>query len=306
MKHLIDKYRSGDISPEELDILSDMVSKTSDEELSDILHEDWYAFSSDKQRRTVRLSGFFLKKHLSGIAAGIMLVISAGLALSLAGLRSEQKQMAVRLVTVSSEGAGQSTVTLPDGSKVILNTRSTITYPSDFGLDSREVELSGEGYFDVAKDPDKKFIVNAPGMEITVHGTKFNVYAYPDADMSEMSLVEGSVSLRSGESVIDVEPNEKVCVTRNTGRMNLIKTDNEIETLWLHDRIVFINDPLYKVFDVLQRCFGVQIECSDNVNLSDRYTATFKDKRISDILEVIKMHYGFSYEHDGHIIRIDR
>jgi ferric-dicitrate binding protein FerR (iron transport regulator) len=83
-------------------------------------------------------------------------------------------------------------------------------------------------------------------------------------------------------------------------------TDNEIETLWLHDRIVFINDPLYKVFDVLQRCFGVQIECSDNVNLSDRYTATFKDKRISDILEVIKMHYGFSYEHDGHIIRIDR
>ena len=112
MKHLIDKYRSGDISPEELDILSDMVSKTSDEELSDILHEDWYAFSSDKQRRTVLLSGFFQKKHLSGIAAGIMLVISAGLALSLAGLRSEQKQMAVRLVTVSSEGAGQSTVTL--------------------------------------------------------------------------------------------------------------------------------------------------------------------------------------------------
>ena len=313
MKHLLKKYREGNISPEEFDRLSSMVSASSDGELSRLMQEDWQDFSSalmPPDRKKVRIRTYFSGRSRiqvwASAAAGLLFMVSAGLGLMLAVSEKEKEYLASREVTLSAGETGLSSVMLPDGTKVILNARSSITYPSDFGLRSRSVSISGQGFFDVAKDASKEFTVEAPGMEITVHGTKFNVYAYPDAEVSEMSLVEGSVSLRSGETVIDVAPNEKVCVTRSTGRMNLMKTDNSVETVWLSDRIVFINDPLYKVFDVLRRCFGVEIECTDDINLSDRYTGTFRDRRLGDILEILKMHYGFVYEYDGRHIEIGR
>lgn len=310
MKQLLKKYIDGNISPEEFDRLSSMVSACSDVELARLLDEDWRHFSTAllPAGRKGRFHTFF-KSGIAvwtSVAAGLLFFISAGLGLMLTDSEKEKAYLASREVTMSAGETGQSSVMLPDGTKVILNARSSITYPTDFGLESRTVKISGQGFFDVAKDIPKEFTVEAPGMEITVHGTRFNVYAYPDSEVSEMSLVEGSVSLRSGDTVIDVAPNEKVCVTRSTGRMNLMKTDNSIETVWLNDRIVFINDPLYKVFDVLQRCFGIRIECSDDINLTDRYTGTFRDRRLGDILEILKMHYGFVYDNDGRVIEISR
>lgn len=303
MKRLLNRYRTGNITPEELDRLSELVDRTSDEVLSDMLAEEWHSYTSlPSQAKTAKRRIWSYVGVWAGVAAALLLIVTASLGISYLNADRKIRQMAFNEVTFTSGTDGQSSVTLPDGTNVILNAHSSITYPADFGLENRHVTITGEGFFDVTKDPAHKFTVSAPGMDIVVHGTRFNVYAYPDSDISEMSLVEGRVSVHTGESVIRVEPNEKVCLTRSTGRVNLLKTDNDIETLWLKDRIVFMHEPLYKVFDVLQRCFGVQIECSENISLSDRYTGTFKDRRITDILEILKMHYGFSYEYsDNHI-----
>jgi ferric-dicitrate binding protein FerR (iron transport regulator) len=187
---------------------------------------------------------------------------------------------------------------------VKLNARSTITYNTDFGVDERRVILEGEGFFDVKKNPDTRFVVTAPGMEVAVHGTKFNIYAYPDREFSEMSLLEGSVTLYSGESALKVAPNEKVYIDRCTGRVNLRKTDNKVETACLKKTLVFMHEPLYRVVDMLERRFGVHIECSDEISMSDIYTGTFRDRSIYDILEVLRMHYGFIYEVENNRITI--
>lgn len=302
MKTLLNKYRKGNITPEEFDRLSSMVEGVSDDVLSSILEEEWNSCTTSHPALTrKRLSGSRTNAWV-GIAASLLVIATLSLGILYSDADRRIGQIASNEVIFVSGKEGQSTVTLPDGTNVTLNARSSITYPADFGLRNRHVTMTGEGFFDVARDPENEFTVSAPGMDIVVHGTRFNVYAYPESDISEMALVEGSVSVRTGDSVIKVKPNEKVCLTRSTGRVNLMKTDNAIETLWLEDSMVFINEPLYKVFDVLQRCYGVHIECSEKISLSDRYTGAFKGEKITYILEILKIHYGFSYEcEDDHI-----
>ena len=313
MSTLLEKYRSGKITAEEMDLLSKELEQISDNELKAMLEQEWEGFTSACALTNEKMNTMFpavrtqrnrsiLHVYL-GIAASVLLILAVGLGLHIADIHRGLGQMTASEVRFASND-GASTVTLPDGSTVRLNARSHLSYRSDFGVSDRVVEIEGEGFFDVAKDSEKEFVVKAQGMEVIVHGTRFNVYAYPESDFSEMSLVEGSVSLRSGESVVKVSPNEKVCIDRCTGRMNLIATDNELETAWLKKTMVFMHEPLYKVIDKLERRFGMQIECSDGISLSDIYTGTFKDRNIIDILDILKMHYGFDYTIEENHIQI--
>ena len=296
MKRLLEKYRRGNISASELKILSRKVEATSDEEIGRILENEWMNEGrSNLKIRRIRL--------WASVAAGILLLVTAGLSIRLVNIKTEQEFLASRQMRIDAGNEGKSKIVLPDGTKVILNAKSTIEYPANFGVKNRNVRLSGQGYFDVTKDPTREFIVSAQGMDVIVHGTKFNVYAYPENALKEVSLIEGCISLRYGDSEIKLSPNEKACIRTDSGRLNLFKTDNSIETGWLNERITIINKPLYQVIDILQRHFGVTIECSSDINLADRYTGSFNERRAEDILDILKMHYGFSYESRGnHII----
>ncbi|MDE6872481.1 MAG: FecR domain-containing protein [Bacteroidales bacterium] len=307
MKELLRKYKEGSISVEEFDALAYRIERTPDDVIGSILAEDWNDCSQGGMppgRKRRKISGILRKYSFwTGLAACLFLAVSAVLFMRLADYEAKLSLMASREVTVRSGNAGQSSVVLPDGTNVILNARSAITYSSDFCAGDRTVTMSGEGFFDVAKDHGRKFIVIAPDMEIIVHGTKFNVYAYPESEYSEMSLVEGSVSIGCKGSIIPVSPNEKVILSRKTGKFSVSRTDNELETSWMKDRIVFVHEPLSHVVEVLERRFGVQINCDSGISLSDRYTGTFKDCSLTDIIDVLRMHYGFSYRiKDNHII----
>lgn len=305
MKNLLEKYRRGDISPEELETLGKEVDTASDYEIGNILEEAWMHESDvhDGVRRKMPEPKIRKIRLWTSVAAGLLLLVACVLSLRLADLSHEQTLLANREMRIDAGENGKSRIVLPDGTKVTLNTRSTIEYPADFGVKNRRVRLSGQGYFDVTKDSGHEFIVSAEGMDIIVHGTKFNVYAYPDNDLKEVSLVEGSISLRYGDAEIKLSPNEKACIRTESRRLNMLRTDNAIETSWLEDRITFINKPLYQVVDMLQRHFGVTIECSPEINLADRYTGSFSEHRVEDILDILKMHYGFSYRSSGnHIV----
>lgn len=297
MRNLLTKYRNNSISPDELDRLGSELDSVSDAELAQILEKDW--LSEGK----LKVNPFSV---WMGIAAGLLLMLSVGLSLKLVHNARVSDALATQEILIGAGSHDKSVVTLPDGTLVTLNAKSSLSYSPSFGISDRAVRLTGEGYFDVAKDPEKKFTVNAQGMEITVHGTKFNVYAYPENDTKEVSLVEGSISLRYGDSQMTLSPNEKVCISSKSGRINLFRTDNSLETEWLEDRIVFINRPLYQVVDILQRHFGVSIECAEGINLTDRYTGTFTEHRIGEVLDILKMHYGFTYSIDGDKITINK
>lgn len=166
----------------------------------------------------------------------------------------QQGQGNVRTLAVRTNPGVVSAFDLPDGSKVWLNANSELRYPSDFNADTRTVELTGQGYFEVTKNAHKPFIVKADkDYSVEVLGTSFNVSAYKDESMIETTLVEGSVKLNvvsGGKRMTQMlKPNEKAEYQKGAGKIKVFGVNTEYDTAWKNGEIIFryINLPLRTV-----------------------------------------------------------
>ena len=113
-------------------------------------------------------------------------------------------------VVFSSPSGQRANLTLPDGTEVYLNSRSTISYKQSFGKENRELSFSGEGFFKVAKKKESPFIIHSNGLKIRVLGTTFNLYNYDSEEYAEVALVEGCVQVNTDDNqVVHLLPNEK-------------------------------------------------------------------------------------------------
>src|SRR6187455_1313496 len=146
----------------------------------------------------------------------------------------EEKPTQVLYNTVTTPRGGQYQLSLSDGSKVWLNSASSIRFPVSFSGDTRRVEVSGEAYFEVAKDPSMPFIVNVAGKnEIEVLGTHFNINSYEDEGSIKTALLEGSVkvtSLKTGESKL-ITPGQQAQLNTN-GQIAIHKADIDKVMAW--------------------------------------------------------------------------
>lgn len=324
-KDLLKKFQSGNLSLSDFKELVSTVNDSSDQELEDVFFEEWNKFdtypslSQEKidslychLHKKMKISPFYkITRHWGQIAASILLLFASGLTILYYIQHQELQTLAEQDVIVRSGDSGTSQVTLPDGTLVRLNANSSLTYQQNFGQDNRKVKLSGEGYFEVKKNTEKKFIVNTGYIDVTVLGTKFNLYAYEDKDIIEMALVEGHVNVSTSQppyQTICVKPNEKVTYNKYDNKLNIEKTTTKIETAWLNKELVFREEKLENVFQCLSRKFRVKFSIDSSVSVDDVYTGAFDDEKIEDILEVLKIHYGFNYTvKDGKInIRMNK
>lgn len=141
---------------------------------------------------------------------------------SLAYKPSGNSSVPVEYNVLTTPKAGQFQVTLPDGSRVWLNNVSSLRYPTSFRGKDRRVELTGEAYFEIARDVRKPFIVQVKDASIEVLGTNFNVMAYPDESGSQTTLLTGAVRVKAGTGEINLHPDEQVQVT-GSGELKLAK-----------------------------------------------------------------------------------
>lgn len=320
---LLEKFRSGDMTSEELQDLKSLMDTTSDQELRDILMSEWDKFDHYSPLPDEKVEKLYEKMNIKGgnvhrnrvslknywmqIAASILFIIAGSLTVLTYMQNKTISSLAEQNVVIRSGDYGKSLVTLPDGTIVYLNAKSSLTYSQDFGRESRNVALSGEGFFEVKKDMKKQFTVKTGYMDITVLGTKFNVYAYQDKDIVEMSLVEGCVNIATvlpPYKNINVKPNEKVTYYKKTGELKHESTSNEAETAWMKKELVFRSEKLENVFSCLSRKFAVSFNVEDESLLDDIYTGTFEDENIESILKVLKTHYKFDYQNEDGIITI--
>jgi ferric-dicitrate binding protein FerR (iron transport regulator) len=154
-----------------------------------------------------------------------------------------------------------STVVLPDGSKVILNAGTTISYPNVFTAGNREIEIEGEAFFEVVHDAGRPFTVNAGELDVEVLGTQFNVKAYMDDERIEVSLAQGKVGIRRegvNEQVV-LAPGDQTCYDKST--RSLIKRSVNIThyTSWKNGVYYFRALPLKEIAKQLERIFDVRI-----------------------------------------------
>ena len=181
---------------------------------------------------------------------------------------------------------------LPDKSKVWLNSNSTLRYPLQFNhLKKREVELTGEGFFEVASDKNNPFYVTtSSGMRVMAHGTQFNINA--ESEILETVLAEGKIAILYQDRIMkELLPGEQALFDSKT---ESIKTQdvNLVEKLaWKDGKIIFRNAPLNEVFERLSRRYNVEIIFHDEYNQSGNYLSrvTFTDETIQQIFSYLEI-----------------
>lgn len=193
---------------------------------------------------------------------------------------------------------GKSKISLPDGSTVWLHTNTTLSYDGDFQKENRLVKVDGEAYFEVAKNPEKEFIVQAGGMQVVVHGTKFNVDAFGYEDKNRVSLVEGSVSLRTSSGNCFLKPGEIAVYDKRSGSLNVEAGDVAFDMLWTRDKFLLANEPLGNVCRLLSKWYDVEIILEEGLETKYMYTFTLRDEPLEEIVRLMARVTPISYRFD--------
>ena len=204
-------------------------------------------------------------------------------------------------------------ITLEDGSVVKLNSGSELKYPSSFaGMDTRQVYLKGEAFFDITKNSKKPFVVKTDEMFTQVYGTVFNISAYEDDDMIEVVLVEGSVGV-GGENDYSAETLKMIKPFQKVTNSKVLENSYHIEDVdvtpyisWTKGIVAFQNEQMSDIIKKLERQFNVKI-INENERLSElRFTGMFDKEGIDLILKTIQTHTHFTYSKEGKTITIKK
>lgn len=196
--------------------------------------------------------------------------------------------------------AGQRTeLFLSDGTKVWLNSGTTITFPGSFTKKSREVTIDGEAYFDVEKDKEKPFIVHTEQHDIKVLGTEFNVKAYKGKNLFETALLQGSIevsSLANGKAHL-LKENETLSFRDEKTTKGTIYDYNYFK--WRDGLICFEKESLASLFEKLELYYDIQIINNNNSLLKGSYTGKFRIRDgIEHVLKVLQLKHRFTYKKD--------
>jgi ferric-dicitrate binding protein FerR (iron transport regulator) len=208
-----------------------------------------------------------------------------------------------QMVEVRSAPGVVTAFVLPDSTKVWLNANSHIAYPTRFDENIREVAVTGEAYFAVAKDPKKTFYVNVnDAFKVKVTGTEFNVEAYPAASAFSITLVEGAMELVSAidpaKSFLTLKPGEQsVWDTKNktidSRQVNTISVSS-----WKDGKIIFRNTPMNEIAATLGKRYNAHFVISPRLK-NYSFTGTFTNQQLIQILEHFKISSNIRYEIKG-------
>lgn len=192
-------------------------------------------------------------------------------------------------------------IMLADGSKVWLNSGSTLTFPSKFNGKKRMVELDGEGFFEVKSDKEHPFIVSTSKYQVKAVGTSFNIYDYQDSPQFEAALLNGKVEVTTNakkSSVVILTPNQRAALCQGVLKVKPIENANNY--LW-RKGILYFNEPLLEVFNKLQEYYDIefQIRNSSLTRKSPYCTGKFRAKDgLEHIIRVLKETNHFDYQID--------
>ena len=199
-------------------------------------------------------------------------------------------------------------LTLADGSKIIVNAASTLLYPATFNPHTgrRDVFLTGEAHFEVAKDERHPFIVHAGNLDIRVLGTHFNVRAYADDGDIVTTLEEGSVRLSDNSRAALMKPGEQIAYRRADGFMRRKQVKADDFRLWTRGRVDFHDQPLQLILEQIGTLYHVTFDIDDSIDLRQRFTMDFnRNENIDEVMAVIsRLDNSFRYHRRGKTIRL--
>ena len=229
------------------------------------------------------------------VAATLLILLIAGLVIwQSADLpETEDKAMMVPQIVKRSEAGQKINITLPDGSKVVLNALASVTYPKEFDQERRLITLSGEAFFEVKEDQNRPFIVVTDNLEARVLGTSFNI------NNNSVALLTGKLEVTNKDvqqEGIVLVPGQKVI--HDNSKNSLYKTyyDYQREIAW-KDGIIYFEDANYaEISNTLENWYGVTFILQDKHNYNWSYTGMFDNASLEEVLERISYLEGFDFK----------
>jgi ferric-dicitrate binding protein FerR (iron transport regulator) len=210
--------------------------------------------------------------------------------------------------TVVPHGS-QTKIVLPDGTIAWLNSGSILKYSNNYGSKNRTVYLTGEGYFDVQRNPKKPFLVYANDIKVKVLGTVFNVRAYNDEATVEVNLIEGKVDISSTENkasqVLSLKPNEKMVFNKQHKTIRAYKVDASRAATWTTGKLCFVDASLEDIAKDLERKYDVQIDIKAK-NIKDELFSGSLDlnQPIGNVLKYLDVDKKYKVEVSANTINI--
>ncbi|MGQ8335323.1 FecR family protein [Sunxiuqinia sp. A32] len=254
--------------------------------------------SNQKLQTTTRYLQFYKYAAIIVVAAFI-----GSLAYNMMGLSSDVEN---RFSIVKADNGQIANIVLPDQTEVWLNSGSYIKYNNEFAASNREIELVGEAYFDVTKNPDLPLVVTGSKIRVKVLGTKFNVSAYEDDNIFNVALEEGSIEL--GSNVLKnfskmLKPGEMATFDKQENSLSIRKVNVDLFTSWKDGMINLYNLPLEEVVLKLSKRYNQKFEMDDDVR-KIRYTYTIKNESLSDVLKLMETITPVYVVQEGDVIHL--
>ena len=208
---------------------------------------------------------------------------------------------------VSTAYAKNASVELSDGTSVKLGPCSRLIYPDKFSSSERKVFISGDVLFDVAKDPEKKFVAVSDNMDVIVHGTRFHVTSFMDFKNEEVALVSGSVELcmHADGTSVKLVPGDIIRYDKEKGNIKRLHFDvNSYERVLDVDGLQFVDATLSEIVGTLSRRFKVDISVEDSIAGEKYYASFINGENLDEILNALNVERHFRINHINNKIKL--
>jgi len=236
---------------------------------------------------------FQLTKWLRVAAMFVLPVITA---VGMYFYRSPDETVPGQLV-VAVERGQKANITLPDGSKVWLNSQSRLTYSTNFNVRQRELQLDGEAYFEVAHNPNKPFIVRSNDISVRALGTAFGVKAYNEDVLISSILMKGKVLVTTPDGEAILKPNERIIYDKTKHKKEQTTVTNATDfTGWIHNELRFEDESLGDIAKTIRRIYNVEVVFASEKLKSQRYTGTINNNSLESVLNIISLTSPVSFQ----------
>ncbi|MDR1098416.1 MAG: FecR domain-containing protein [Tannerella sp.] len=195
---------------------------------------------------------------------------------------------------------------LPDGTVVWLNSESRLVYPETFEKDRRQVELTGEGYFQVTEDRKKPFIVKTGNMDIEVLGTSFDISNFPFTDHIEVVLLSGSIKVKGDDfpDPVMLEPGQLLTLNKENHSTSIRTTKAGLHVDWIRERLVFDNTSLSDIIISLEGWYNIEIECPKTFADRARLSFAVRGENVTELFNAMSLIIPINYTVDENKIKI--
>jgi len=214
------------------------------------------------------------------------------------------QNLPVEYNTISTPVGGEYSVVLPDGSKVWLNAASSLKFPTAFNGNERRVELTGEGYFEIAKNKHKPFKVKFNNEEVEVLGTHFNIMAYQDDAVTRTTLLEGSVSISKNNVKKVLVPGQQAIGGLQAAGFSIKEVSTEEAVAWKNGLFLFRNENIRSIMKKIARWYNIDVYYQGTLANQEFGGRVSKSKNLSEILKNLELTGTIHFKVDGRRVTV--